>query len=113
MYFCMSKVITNNKTSVSHGKGLTKDVAEYFASKDYFYNGYHIISWIERADKPHKCNVDLCPLHRLYFKNKFLTLGSKVLMYEECKKVLEKILPNDIVIYILQKCFCNKRLGFR
>jgi hypothetical protein len=101
----MSRVMTKNKINVSHGKGLTKDVAEYFASKDYFYNGYHIISWIERADKPHKCNVDLCPLHRLYFKNKFLKLCSKVLIYEESKKVLQKILPDDIVICILQKCF--------
>ena len=107
MYFCMSKVMTKNKINVIHGKVLSKDIAEYFAGKDYFYNGYHMISWIEKADKPHKCNVDLCPLHRLYFRNKFLTLGSKILMYEEAKKVLKKTLPDDIVIYILKKCFCG------
>ena len=107
MYFFMSKIMTKNKVTVTHGKALTKDIAEYFAGKDYFYNGYHImsLSWIERVDKPHKCNVDLCPLHRLYFKNKFSTLCSKLLMYEESKKMLKKILPDDIVIYILQKCF--------
>jgi len=99
----MSKVMTKNKVNIIHGEALTKDIAEYFAGKDYFYNGYHIMSWIERADEPHKCNVDLCPLHRLYFKNKFSTLVSKLLIYEESKKVLEKILPNEIVIYILQK----------
>ena len=105
MYFCMSKIMTKNKVTVTHGKALTKDIAEYFAGKDYFYNGYHIMSWIERVDKPHKCNVDLCPLHQLYFKNKFSTLCSKLLIYEESKKMLKKILPDDIVIYILQKCF--------
>jgi len=26
-------------------------------------------------------------------------------MYEEAKKVLKKTLPDDIVIYILKKCF--------
>jgi hypothetical protein len=107
----MSKVMTKNKINVIHGKVLSKDIAEYFAGKDYFYNGYHMISWIEKADTPHKCNVDLCPLHRLYFRNKFLTLGSKILMYEEAKKVLKKVLkktlPDDIVIYILKKCFCG------
>ena len=112
MYFCMSKVMTKNKVNVIHGEALTKDIAEYFAGKDYFYNGYHMMSWIERSDKPHKCNVNLCPLHRLYFKNKFLTLGAKVLMYEQCKKVLEQILPDDIVIFILKKCFCNKPIDF-
>ena len=54
MYFCMSKVITNNKTSVSHGKGLTKDVAEYFASKDYFYNGYILLSNEKRGSLQQK-----------------------------------------------------------
>ena len=107
MYFFMSKIMTKNKVTVTHGKALTKDIAEYFAGKDYFYNGYHIMSWIERVDKPHKCNVNLCPLNHLYFKNKFLTLCAKVLMYEQCKKVLEQILPDDIVIYILKKSFSN------
>lgn len=57
MYFCMSKVITKNKINVSHGKVLNKDIAEYFAGKDYFYNGYSIISWIEKADKPHTHSI--------------------------------------------------------
>ena len=103
MYFFMSKIISNNKINIIHGKPLEKDVAEFFATGDCFC--YNMISWIEKADKPHKCNIDLCPLHRLYFKNKFLTLVSKILMYEECKKVLKKVFPDDIVIYILQKCF--------
>lgn len=97
----MSKVITKNKVTITHGEALTKDIAQYFANKDYFYNGYHIMSWIEREDNPHKCNVDLCPLHRLYLKNKFSTLCSKLLIYEESKKVLKTFLPDDIVIYIL------------
>ena len=103
MYFFMSKIISNNKINIIHGKPLEKDVAEFFATGDCFC--YNMISWIEKSDKPHKCNIDLCPLHRLYFKNKFLTLVSKILMYEECKKVLKKVFPDDIVIYILKKCF--------
>ena len=110
MYFFMSKIISNDKINIIHGKPLEKGVVEFFAIGDCFYNNYNTISWIEKATKPHKCNVDLCPFHRLYFKNKFLTLSLKVLMYEECKKVLEKNLPDDIVIYILKKCFFNKQL---
>lgn len=68
MYFCMSKVMTKNKINVSHGKVLNKDIAEYFVGKDYFYNGYHIISWIEKARN--WCSYSYELVRTFFFKNK-------------------------------------------
>lgn len=110
MYFCMSNIIINNKTTITHGKALKKKyIAESFLILDYNYNyankGYFIKSWINRADKPHKCNVDSCPLFKMYLRDKFWKIGIRVLMYNECKKILKRHLPNDIVLFILKKCF--------
>ena len=114
MFFCMSKIINDNKTFVSHGKGLNKNIADSACEVsndksaraiDYLDRGYKVISWIDRADKPHKCNIESCPLFRLYLRDKFWTIGFRALMYNESKKILTKYLPNDIVIFILKKCF--------
>jgi hypothetical protein len=100
----MTKIIRNNKETITHGKSVSKKIADFFASGDCFYHEdrYTMMSWIEKANKPHKCDVHLCPLYHLYVKNKFLTISAKLLLYEESKKVLENIFPSDIVIYILK-----------
>ncbi len=107
MYFCMSKIIIDNKTTITHGKGLPKCIAESFSRLDYNYvnEDYFITSWIYRADKPHKCNVDSCPLFKMYLRDKFWKIGNRGLVYNESKKILKRHLPNDIVLLILKKCF--------
>ena len=105
MFFCMSKIIKDNKTFVIHGKGLKKNIAESASKIDYQGIDYQIISWVDRVDKPHICNVESCPLFRMYLTDKFWKIGIRVLMYNECKKILKRHLPNDIVLFILKKCF--------
>ena len=105
MYFCMSKIIIDNKTSITHGKALQKNIAESFSRFDYNYVDYFITSWIYRADKPHKCNVESCPLFKMYLRDKLWKIGTRGLVYNECKKILKRHLPNDIVLFILKKCF--------
>lgn len=107
MYFCMSKIIINNKTTITHGKALKKCIADSVSRLDYNYlnQDYFITSWIDRADKPHKCNVDSCPLFKMYLRDKFWKIGTRGLVYNESKKILKRYLPNDIVLFILKKCF--------
>ena len=104
MYFCMSQINCNNKSTIIHGKVLPKDVAKTISNINYnkIYLECEIVSSIVKADIPHKCNVTMCPLFRLYLRNKFWNIGFKALVYYESKKVLEKHLPSDIVLYILK-----------
>ena len=41
----------------------------------------------------------------MYLKDKFWKIGNRGLVYNECKKILKRYLPNDIVLFILKKCF--------
>lgn len=104
MYFCMSQINCNNKSSIIHGKVLPKDVAENIANMNYnkIYLECKIISSVVKADIPHKCDVARCPLFQLYLRDKFWNIGFKALLYYESKQILEKHLPSDIVVYILQ-----------
>ena len=104
MYFCMSQINCNNKSTIIHGKVLPKDVAETIATINYnkIYLECEILSSVLKADIPHKCDVDRCPLFRLYLRNKFWNIGFKGLFYYESKKELEKRLPDEIVLYILK-----------
>jgi hypothetical protein len=101
----MSKIIIDNKTTITHGKALKKYIADSFSTLDYNYLNYFITSWTDRADKPHKCNVDSCPLFKMYLRDKFWKIGTIGLVYNESKKFLKRHLPNDIVLFILKKCF--------
>lgn len=104
MYFCMSQINCNNKSTIIHGKILPKDIAEIIANMNYNkkYLECKIISSVVKADIPHKCDVARCPFFRLYLRNKFWNIGFKALLYYESKQILEKHLPSDIVVYILQ-----------
>ena len=128
MLFLFMTEISNRPNTICHGKALSKDICdndnEYYNNSyinnsrviswvqsvdnhnTYYnnsYGNYRTISWVERADKPHKCNVNECPLNRLYIRNKFWGIGVKALFYYECEKILKKYLPNDIVLLILDK----------
>ena len=105
MYFCMSQINCNNKSSIIHGKILLpKDVAETIANINYnkIYLECEILSSVVKADIPHKCDVARCPFFRLYLRNKFWNIGFKTLLYYESKQMLEKHLPDEIVLYILK-----------
>ena len=106
-YFCMSQINFNNNSRVIHGKPLDKDAALSIAhaESNNLYINCIITPSVVRADIPHKCNIEGCPLFRLYLRDIFWKISHKALMYYECKKVLTKNLPDDIVTYILQKCF--------
>ena len=106
-YLCMSKINFSGNYSVVHGKTFDKDVASSIASIDYskIYPNCNIVSWIARADEPHKCVSEGCPLFRLYLRDRFWKIGMKAMIYYESKKVLEKYLPADIVTYVLEKIF--------
>jgi len=106
-YFCMSQINLNNNSSVFHGKSCDKDVALSFADaqSNDLYTNCIITPSILRADIPHKCDVERCPLFRLYVRDIFWKISDKALMYYECKKILKKNLPDDIVTYILKKSF--------
>ena len=106
-YFCMSQIKLNNNSRVIHGKPFDKDIAISFADteRNNLYINCIITPSILRADIPHKCDVERCPLFRLYIRDIFWKISDKALMYYECEKVLKKKLPDDIVTYILKKCF--------
>ena len=110
MYLCMSEIRVGRDTTITHGKALTKDTAESAAADAYRTNICSIVSWVERADIPHKCNVYSCTLNRIYLTNKLWGVALKLVLYDECNRFLYTKLPNDIVLYILEKCFCRKRL---
>ena len=114
MYLCMSEIRVGQNIHITHGKALTKYIAERAAAFTDIKHGGHcrIISWVEKADTPHKCDVQECTLNSIYLRNKMWGLGIKLLLYNECKKFLESKLPVDIVLYIMEKCFCRKQLKF-
>ena len=115
MHFCMSDIEVGQDKYIIHGKALTKSIAEGAAELSVTTserNNCRIVSWIESAAIPHKCDVESCPLNRVYLRNKIWGIGEKMLLYTESKNFLETKLPNDIVLYILEKCFCRKRLRY-
>ena len=114
MYLCMTEITLGQKIAIAHGKALPKDIAENNAK--YSYRDpivpYRVVSWVARADTPHKCDVQSCILNRVYLKNKMRRICEKLMLYEECKKFLYTKVPNDIITYIMEKCFCKKQIKF-
>ena len=109
MYFCMSEIKIGQNLNIIHGEPLIKDSAEKAAlNSNYAYNKCQLVSWTERADTPHRCQVFSCKLNRIYFRNKLYAISIKLMLYDVCKKVLEKRFPEDIVLYIIKKCFSKK-----
>jgi len=110
----MTEITLGQKITIAHGKALSKDIAESKAKYSYSdpIGNCRLVSWVARADTPHKCDVQSCILKRVYLKNKLRGLGEKLMLYEEYKKFLYTKLPRDIVIYILEKCFCKKRIKY-
>jgi len=110
MYLCMTKItnIKNNKSEIVHGRALSQKRATTCVDMKYYKTGSEITSWVARADIPHKCNVKFCNLYRNYLKNNFWEIGVKGLLYYECIKVLKKRIPDDIVLYIVEKCFSKQ-----
>ena len=110
MYLCMTKITqtTTNKSTIVHGRALSKERARTCVDMKYYKTGREVISWIARADKPHKCDVKFCNLYRIYLKNNFWKIGVKGLLYYECIKVLKNFIPDDIVFYILNLSFYKK-----
>jgi len=107
-YLCMTKIVSGQNLTITHGKALLKDQAEIAVKNQN--NDY--ISWVARADTPHECTVRPCILKRIYLRHKLQDIGVKRMLYEECKRFLYTKVPSDIVIYILEKCFCKKRLKY-
>ena len=108
----MTKILSNQISTITHGKALLKNEAENalkFKHNDYAFSS---ISWVARADTPHECNVRSCILKRIYLRHKLWDIGVKRILYEECKRFLYTKLPRDIVIYIMEKCFCKKRIKY-
>jgi hypothetical protein len=110
----MSKINFAGKQSIVHGKTFDKEVAYSIAKIEYskLYLNCNIISWIARADKPHRCDTEGCPLFRLYLRDRFWKIGMKAMIYYESKKALEKYLPADIVTYILENFFHDNIIKF-
>ena len=106
----MTKItnIKNNKSEIVHGRALSKQIAKTCVDMKYYQTGCEITSWVARADKPHKCDAKFCNLYRIYLKNNFWEIGVKGLLYYECIKVLKKLIPDDIVLYILNICFSKQ-----
>jgi len=111
-YLCMTKILSNQISTITHGKALLKNQAEN--AVNYMRNDYAVssISWVARADTPHECTVRSCILKRIYLRHKLWDIGVKRMLYEECKRFLYTKLPRDIVIYILEKCFCKKQIKY-
>ena len=110
----MTEITLGQKITIAHGKALSKDIAETKAKYSYRdpIGNYQVVSWVARADTPHKCDVQSCILKRVYLKNKMWGIGAKLMLYEDCKRFLYTKVPRDIVIYILEKCFCKKRIKY-
>jgi len=110
MYLCMTKItnIKNNKLEIVHGRAISKHRAQRCVDMKFYQTGCEITSWVARADKPHKCDVKFCNLYRIYLKNNFWEIGVKGLLYYECIKVLKKLIPDDIVLYILNLSFSKQ-----
>ena len=105
MYLCMTKITENKSIIIVHGRALSKKRAKACVDLKYYRTGCEVISWVARADKPHKCDVRFCKLYRIY---NFWKIGVKGLLYYECMKVLKKFIPDDIVLYILKLCFSKQ-----
>jgi len=110
MYLCMTKItnIKNNNSEIVHGRALSQKRATTCVDMKYYKTGREITSWVARADIPHKCDVKFCNLYRIYLKNNFWEIGVKGLLYYECIKVLKKLIPADIVLYILNLSFSKQ-----
>ena len=109
MYFCMTELKIGQHLNIIHGEPLIKKSAESAAlQSNYVYNACRLVSWVERSDTPHRCDVFSCKLNRIYFRNKLHEISIKLMLYDVCKKVLGKRLPEDIVLYIMKKCFTKK-----
>lgn len=113
MFLCMTRIASNKNITITHGKALLKNEAEIavkYQKNDY--DTFSSISWVARADTPHECTVRPCILKRIYLRHKLWDIGVKRMLYEECKRFLYTKVPRDIVIYILEKCFCKKRIKY-
>lgn len=113
MYLCMTKIVSGKNLTITHGKALLKNEAEIavkYPNNDY--NTFSCLSWVARADTPHECTVRPCILKRIYLRHKLFDICVKRMLYEECKRFLGTKVPRDIVIYILEKSFCKKRLKY-
>lgn len=110
----MTEVTVGQNIFIFHGKAIPKYSAEFGTEHSNYIKdiNYSTFSWVARADTPHKCDVNPCILNRVYLKNKLWDIGVKLMLYEECKKFLYTKVPRDIVLYILEKCFCKKRIKF-
>ncbi len=110
MYLCMTKITNrkNNNSEIVHGRALSKERAKSCVDMKFYKSGCKIKSWVARANTPHKCNVKFCNLYRIYLKNNFWELGIKGLLYYECLNIFKKFFPDDIVLYILEKCFSKQ-----
>ena len=110
----MTEVSVGQNRFICHGKSISKYSAESFNKNTTYIKdiNYSTFSWVARADTPHKCDVNPCILNRIYLKNKLWDIGLKLILYEECKKFLYTKVPHDIVLYIMEKCFCKKRIKY-
>ena len=106
----MTKItqITTNNSTIVHGRGLSKKRAKACVDMNYYKTNCQVTSWVARADIPHKCDVTFCNLYRTYLKNNFWEIGVKGLIYYECIKVLKKLIPDDIVLYIVNLSFSKQ-----
>ena len=113
MYLCMTKIVSGQNLTITHGKALLKNKAEiavdYQNNNDYTFSS---LTWVAKADTPHECTVRPCILKRIYLRHKLWDICVKLMLYDECKRFLATKIPRDIVIYILEKCFCKKRLKY-
>ena len=112
LYLCMTEFKVGKNVFICHGKAIPKDIAERAPrySCTSRTNNCRMVSWVERADIPHRCNVDSCILHRVYLTDRIWKIGLKLVFYEECKRFLKTKFPTDIVQYILKKCFDRKQI---
>ena len=109
----MTQIVSGQNITITHGKALLKNEAEIAVkNQNNDYDTFSCLSWVARADTPHECDVRSCILKRIYLRHKLWGIGVKRMLYEECKRFLYTKLPRDIVIYILEKCFCKKRIKY-
>jgi hypothetical protein len=108
----MTKIVSDNNTCIIHGKALSEEKAMTFLeSKRYFNIDYSLHSWILRADEKHICSIKFCPLFKKYLSDKMWNICIKMMIYDECKKTLNKYFPDDVVFYILEKTFSKPKLA--
>ena len=58
MYLCMTKIVSGQNVTITHGKALLKNDAEIPVKyQNNNSNTVSCLSWVSRADTPHKCSV--------------------------------------------------------